>query len=200
MKHFQQIASGIDVSGIVAELKDNPQLWNAHNYRKVGPGTPHSEMDDCWVHGNDMAPFEAGLKQWSQYADEHSPIWYPAWDAMPSLKPIMFNLMAMVDGWAFGTVLITKIPPGKGIAAHVDRGWHVEAHQKFYLSLQSAPGAIFWMDHRGVYEELEPKVGEIWLTDNRRLHGVVNRSKADRITLIVSIRTNKYGHIPLEDL
>lgn len=200
MKHFTLISEGIDVSGLAAEIKDNPQLWNAHNYRKVGPGTPHREMDDIWVHGNDMAPYEAGLKPWSQIADEIEHIWYPAWDALPSLKPIIADLMKTVEGESIGIVLITRIPPGGKIYPHVDRGRHVEEHEKFYLSVKSEPGAMFWMDHRGVREELNPKPGEIWLTDNRKLHGVINASKVDRITLIVCIKTKKYGHIPLEVL
>lgn len=200
MKHFTKIDEGIDVSGILAELEAHPELWDTHTYRKYGPGTPHGEMSDVWVRGNDMAPFESGERPWKEYSDEFYAIWYPAWDKLPSLKPFIWDLMRKVEGESIGIILITKIPPGKRIYPHTDKGWHVEYHEKFYLSLKSEPGAVFWVDHKGVREEISPKPGDVWLTDNRKLHGVENNSDTDRITVIICIHTEKYGHLPLEEI
>ena len=157
-------------------------------------------MSDIWVRYNDIAPFESGERPWSEFNNEHIPINYPAWDALPSLKPIVDELMESVQGQALGGILITKIPHGCGIDAHADRGWHVETYEKFYLSLNSAHGALFGCEHRGEREELEPKPGDIWLFDNRKLHWVTNGSDQDRITCIICIRTDKFGRKKLEDI
>lgn len=177
----------VDVSEVVAQIDAHPELWDQFNVRKTAPGTPHSQMSDIWVRYNDIKPYrESG--DFSGFNDEHDPIWYPAWEKLPALKEIVFPLMSEVEGVRLGGVLITKIPSGCEIKPHVDRGWHVEYYDKFYVSLRSEPGANFYCGS----EVLNPKVGEIWRFDNRECHWVVNDSPGDRMTLIVCIRTDKF--------
>lgn len=192
MKHFEKIMSGVDVSQILAQLDANPHLWDQNTVRKTAPGTPHSGMSDIWVRYKDVAPHEA-TGNYSTFCDEHVPVWYPAWGAIPALRPFVFDLMAQVEGEMLGGILITRIPPGARIEKHVDRGWHVEYYDKFYLSLRSEAGAAFYCQDGGVEEGINPAPGDAWLFDNRKEHWVENRSGADRITLIVCIRTEKYG-------
>jgi len=188
MQHFLQVASGVDVEPLMSEISAHHELWDAHKERKESNGTPHSRMSDIWVRYNDKARY----KDRESFNAEHVPVWYPAWYALPALRPIIFDLMAAVQGEMLGGVLITRIPAGGGIAPHVDCGWHVEYYDKFYVSLRSAPGAEFFCDHDGVTEALNPAVGDIWRFDNRKNHWVENRSGQDRITLIVCIRTDKF--------
>ncbi|CAD6548626.1 hypothetical protein LMG28727_04865 [Paraburkholderia kirstenboschensis] len=188
MRHFLQIASGVDVAPLMSAIDAQPDLWDAHRERKESDGTPHARMSDIWVRYNDKSRYQDR----ESFNAEHVPVWYPAWHALPQMRPIIFDLMAKVQGEMLGGVLITRIPPGGGIAAHVDRGWHVEYYDKFYVSLRSAPGAEFFCDHDGTTEALNPKEGEIWRFDNRKNHWVENNSKIDRVTLIVCIRTDKY--------
>lgn len=183
---FLRVADGIDVSGVLRELEQNPDLWGEINWRKR-PGSPHTGMTDIWVRLERLADMEKhGART------EHDSVWYRAYDALPSLKPIIYDLMRLVQGERIGTILITRIPPGSKIDPHLDIGWHVDYYDKFYVSLQSAPGAKFICHQPGGDEILEPKVGECWRFDNRILHSVVNESNQDRVTLIVSIRTEKY--------
>lgn len=192
MRNFIKIADGIDVKPLLSQLDANPELWDAHSIRKTAPNSPHNRMSDIWVRYRDVAPFEkAG--DYRTFNDEHIPIWYPSWKALPGLRPIIFNLMAMTEGEMLGGVLITRIPAGQGIAPHADRGWHVQQYDKFYLSLRSSPGAGFYCDAGGSLDILEPEPGEIYLFDNRLNHWVENKSSEDRITLITCIRTEKYG-------
>jgi hypothetical protein len=192
LKHFERVAEGIDVGPLMAQLAEHSKLWDQHSVRKTAPGTPHGQMSDIWVRYNDVAPFAAS-GDYSRFNDAHVPVWYPAWHALPALRPIVFGLMEAMEGEMLGGVLITRIPPGMGIAPHADRGWHVEYYDKFYLSLQSAPGAVFGCEHDGVREELNPLPGELYLFDNRKLHWVENNSDQDRITLIICIRTERFG-------
>lgn len=192
MKHFDKIMTGIDVADILAQIDANPQLWNQHTVRKTAPGTPHAGMADIWVRYKNVAPHEAS-GDYSTFCDEHVPVWYDAWEKIPALRDFIMRLMACVEGEMLGGVLITRIPPGGRIEKHVDAGWHVEYYDKFYLSLRSQPGARFYCQAEGVEEFIEPEAGDVWLFDNRKQHWVENASASDRITLIVCIRTEKYG-------
>lgn len=187
MKYFTKITD-YDVADLARQLRDHPDLWNAHALRKTAVGSPHSRMNDIWVRYNDVAPFrESG--DYSTFNDPHVPIWYPAWKLLPALRPIIFDLMTLVEGEMLGGVLITRIPPGQGIAKHIDKGWHVAYYSKYYLSIQSSPGAEFHCAD----EVLTPVTGEVYLFDNKLEHWVENKSNVDRITLIVCIRANKEG-------
>lgn len=189
--HFRKIYDGVDIQPLLSQLDANPDLWDAHPMRKVAQGSPHSRMSDIWVRYNSYDRLD--MNNPTAFNAEHVPVWYPAWRKLPALRPLVFDLTAAVEGEWIGAVLITKIPPGEGIAPHVDRGWHVEQTEKFYLSLRSSPGAEFGCSVEGETERLNPKPGEIWLFDNRKMHWVENNSNEDRITLIVCIRTQMFG-------
>ena len=191
MKHFLKVMERVDVRPLADQIYMHPELWDQHSIRRDAPGSPHSQMSDIWVRFNDVTPFELH-GDYSRFSDPHIPVWYPAWEALPALKPIIYNLMAKVEGEMLGGVLITRIPPDCGIEPHKDKSWHVDYFDKFYLSIQSAPGAMFGCDYEGVREELNPIPGDVWRFDNRKLHWVRNDSVRDRITLIICIHTERY--------
>lgn len=186
MKNFERISLVVDVEPLIAEIEKNPQLWDVHTARKASPGSPHSQMSDIWVRYNDFS------RLGPNFNDEHVPVWYPAWDDLPALKQIVFDLMTVVRGEMLGGILITRIPPNMGIDRHIDTGWHVNYYEKFYVSLKNNPGAKFICHTDGDQESLEPEPGSIWLFDNRKPHSVENNSNQERMTLIVCIRTDMF--------
>jgi Aspartyl/Asparaginyl beta-hydroxylase len=188
MEHFKLVSDGVPVKGLKKLLKEHPELWNTIPYRKISPGTPHSQMTDIWVRYNDLKPFlEKG--NLTGLNDPHVPIWYPCYELLaPEIRPIIADLMWQVNGEMLGGVLITKIPPRLGIDKHVDTGWHVDYFDKYYLTISGDPEANFWCEVNGEKEFIAPKEGEIWFFDNHKLHWVENNSNKDRITLIICIR------------
>lgn len=185
MKFFLKVAE-VDVGPLNSELDANPSLWDQHNWRRTRDGTPHSGMSDIWVRYNRFDKLDQ--KNPAAFNAEHDSVWYPAYYVLPALKDIIFPLMKIVDGERLGGVLITRIPPGCGIEKHTDKSWHVDYYDKFYVSLQSQPGARFFCGD----DILEPSTGDIWRFDNRLEHWVKNDSEKDRITLIVCVKTEKY--------
>lgn len=181
MRNFLKVADGVNVMPLRLELQRQPELWNQHRLRKDAPGTPHSEMSDIWVRYNAIE------KAGPSFNDEHFPVWYPAYYCLPSIKKLVFDLMTVVEGEHLGGVLITKVPPGCRIEKHVDRGWHVEFYDKFYLSLTDAPVPFHCED-----ETIVPRMGELWWFDNRKEHWTLNETNEDRMTLIVCIRTHYF--------
>jgi len=195
MEHFQKLYEDINVAPLLEQIAQHPELWDAHTRRKTAPQTAHGEMSDIWVRYNNVAPHEES-GDYSTFNDRHVPIWYNSWDILTELKPIVFNIMAAVRGEMIGAVLITRIPPGGKIKAHKDDSWHVDYYEKFYVSLENSPGAVYGCEHEGVEQKIEPKPGDLYLFDNRKLHWVENNSDSNKTTLIICIRTDMIERRP----
>lgn len=198
MNHFHYLYS-TDVSKLKKQLDDNPHLWNQFTLRKKSE--VHKDMEDIWISYNDIGPYERGEKDWSTFNDEHEPILYPAFytlrDSLVPLFTELYNkvftrtssgLNTLVSKHPLRGVLITKIRPGGKILPHIDRGNHVETTWKYYITINSAPGADFCCEVDGQVERYNPKNGDVYEFDNRKLHWVDNDSNEDRVSLIVCIK------------
>jgi hypothetical protein len=190
--HFQLIDEGVNIWPLLAELDAQPELWDQHKLRRDLPASPFAAASDIWVRYNDLIRLGDDRQAWNS---EHVPVWYPAWHTLPSLRPIVFDLMAKVRGEMLGGVLITKVPAGSRIEMHRDDGWHVQYFDKFYLSLRNPPECAFVCDDGQIQEQLVPRPGEVWLFDNRKPHRVENNGDSDRVTLIMCIRTEMFGRV-----
>lgn len=181
MRHFHKIAAGVDVSPVALDLYRHPELWNAHTARTGGAGS-FVGTDDIWIRFRDPAE----LVSHESFAEPFTPVFYPAWHALPHLRPLVFGLMARVDAVQLGGVLITRVPAGQQVAPHDDRGrWHPEFFQtKAYLPLATNPHCYSTCDA----ERVVMAIGDAWLFDNLKVHSTVNDGDTDRITLIVSMR------------
>lgn len=186
MPNYLKIMQGVDVQPLRAVLVHNPQLFGRHGARACAPQSPHASMTDIWVRYNDISKFPDG--DLTHFNDEHDPIWYPEYRAMPQIKPILFGLMAAVEGERLGGVLITKLAPGGEIKTHTDSGWHAGYYDKFYVPIQNEPGASFDFPDGSICAT----PGDVFWFRNDVPHGVVNASKADRIAMIVCIKTDRF--------
>lgn len=185
---FHQIAQGIDVSALRSQIARQPWLWDRNDMRKTWVGTPHRQMSDIWLRYNAWENYSPDDP--AAFGAEHDSVWYPAIDALPAAKSIIFDLMARVHGERLGGVLITRIPAGGQIEPHTDAGWHVDYYSsKYYVQLEGAEGQHFWAQSPGSpRESISPLPGDVWEFDNRCLHGVENHSDSERMTLIVCIK------------
>jgi len=188
MRNMVKIAAGIDTAPLLLAIARQPKLWNRHDYRKEGyENSPHKGSSDIWLRYNDEKPFkEKG--DWSGFHGPHDPVFYPEWYALPQARPIVFGMMARVEGTRLGGILITRVPPGGRILPHTDDGWHVHHYNtKLYVVLQGNPHCI----NRVEDEQVAMAPGEAWYFDNTKEHEVVNDGPDDRISLIISVRCEK---------
>lgn len=182
MTAFQLIAEDIDVAPLLAQLEACPELWGQHQGRSR-EGSPHYGIPDIWVR----------YRAWDEITEPakanepHFASFYPAWYDLPAIQEIAFRLMTKVRATYLGGILITKIPAGKQVKPHTDKGgWH--AHNmplKIYVPLQSNPDCVNYCGDSSLYM----KAGEAWSFDNLLLHSVVNNGAEDRITAIFCFRT-----------
>lgn len=181
MRNFIKIASGVEVLPLLLDLYRQPELWNSNTARTGGKGS-FEGTDDIWVRfraREDLTTPEA-------YREPFIPVFYPAWHALPHLRPIVFGLMSRCEAVQLGGILITRVPGGQQVKPHDDRGrWHPEFFTtKAYLPLATNPACYSTCED----ERVVMRAGDCWIFDNLKNHATVNNGETDRITVIVSMR------------
>lgn len=181
MKNFLKVAEGMDVMPTLAALAMHPHLWNQNTLRTTHPGTAHAQADDIWLRFNEIVGDGASV------IDDVACINYPAMRELPQARPLIFFLLARMEGEQLGRCLITRLKPGAVIAPHCDQGAPATFYDRFHIMLQCKPGVTF----RAGDERVQMKSGEIWWFDNTVEHEVINHSDDDRISLIVDMRVTR---------
>jgi hypothetical protein len=144
MRRFLKIADNVDVLPLLAQLHRLPDLWDRNPERRLYPGTPHAAMTDIVVR---YMP-EADVTMEARRA-EHRNVFWPAWHALPALRPLVMGLMARVEAVELGSILITRLPPGGQIMPHTDAGSWAPGyyHCKYDHLSMSVSGAVrAWQD------------------------------------------------------
>jgi aspartyl/asparaginyl beta-hydroxylase len=181
MSHFRLIHQGLDVAPILAELADVPE-WGLYAERKEREGTAHGDTTDLWCR------FFARetLKEPADYNRPGQCVFYPVWDRLPSIHPVVWGLMASQRSVELGGILVTRLRPGGRILRHSDRGaWHAERYNcKCYVVLQANARCVVECDG----DEQVFREGEIFELDNLRQHSMENGGTTPRTTLIITMR------------
>lgn len=180
---IQHIASGFDVSPLIRQLDDSPELWNKHKLRTDRYNTPHNEVSDIWVRFNAWENFDGDAVKFTMHPHESS--WYPCISKIPAAWSLARKVYRRVGGKKLGGILITRIPPGGEVKPHIDSGWHAEHYEKFAIQIKGNKDQAFCF----AGESLSPLPGDLYTFNNSRLHWVRNDSDEERITLIMCIRT-----------
>lgn len=179
MRNFQQLAINVDILPLLHAIQHQPGLWNANDIRTKYPQSPHHQADDIILRFNEI-PDDI-----SKIVNDKECFNYPALQALPQARVLIFDLMRRVEGEQLGRVLITRLSPGKSILPHKDEGAPAEYYERYHLILQNFPGSVF---HCGG-ESVTMQSGDCWWFNNCEEHSVVNNSRDDRITMIMDIRT-----------
>lgn len=176
---FVQIASGVDVVPVLLELARAAHRWDRNPERRTYPGTPHAAMTDITVRymPADQVTMEARRL-------EHRNVFWPAWHELPALRPMVFALMHRVAAVELGSILLTKLPPGKMIEPHSDAGnWAPEYYNcKAHLTL--AGSALVRCED----EVCRFDTGTVFTFDNLLVHSIEAIGDCDRIVAIISMR------------
>lgn len=183
IKNYLRIAQNIPVAALVLELHRHPELWN-RNMARLSRGGPHHETDDIWLRYKDEAE-NKNSNDYSNFGDEHDPVWYPAYYALPAARALIFDLMAAVEGERLGGVLLYRVPPGKRIYPHSDKGWHAEYYDKFNIYLKADEDTAFKYENG---EAIRAVTGDVYHFVNTIQHEVINESEEEQLVLTVCIR------------
>lgn len=187
MRFFQKIAEGVDTTPLLHTLQRKPELWNAHRFRTTFTNTPHGQVDDIMLRY--AAPDRLTDPDNTQPVyDEQACVFYPAWQELPQVRPIVLDLMRRVSAYELSRVLITRLHPGARILPHADKGGaYTDAPDvaRYHICLQGLPGSLY----RTGDEVVNMRTGEVWWFNALVEHEVQNNSADDRIHLLVDVRT-----------
>lgn len=167
LNNFRLLASGIDVAPLLAELDDNPQLWDEITLRQGYEGSAHRDTKAIFLRWcSDLSVKSAFLSK--------EAVDYPALAKLPAARPFLKD----------GRALVVNLRAGGRVTPHIDQGLYSEEFMRTHLVLSARPGVLF---HSGG-ETVEMRTGELWWFNHRTTHSVENNSGADRLHLIIDTR------------
>jgi len=153
VRYFHKLVEGVNVMPVMHALMRQPQIWT-QDYSIVLRG--HD--------GNGMI------------ADREAMRLLP-----PKAKATALDLMTIMGGVALGSVIITKLEPGKRIMGEPRAA---QDFTPYYLMLGSQPGALMTCGD----ETVNMLTGEIWWCDPDAERTIINNSKDDRVQMVIDIR------------
>ncbi len=180
-KYFEIIEQGIDVSPLLKQIEENPQLWNEHTLRTDGYATPHAGVSDIWIRYRDIKEFTGDREA---FIGKHDPVYYQGFYLLTEIKPLLDHVINLTKATEVGGILITRIDPHKEVAPHIDGGYNALHYDKYAVQLKASPGQVFYFED----QYLESKPGDLYKFRNDITHGVVNYSDHERMTLLISLR------------
>lgn len=185
MKNFQRLATGVNVEPLLNEILRQPELWDKDTFRTAFPNSTMANSNDIIVRFPDVYKYkdQKSAEALKEFYDNTAPIWFPAYEKLPSLKHMLKEFMYAYNAYGIGRVIIAKNAPGKGFAAHSDvEGEYVNNTKgaRYHLVLKGLEGNMV----RCGDESVSMHTGELWWFNTRLEHEGMNISKDDRIHLL----------------
>ena len=192
MRNFLKLAQNAAVLPLLLALhrfQKSQGILKEDTYLRDYPQGPFGDTESVILRfpPRSVHETEEALRKHEANFDQHENVDQPAFKLLPEARPLVFGLMAAVQGERLGRVIINKLKPGGRIFAHKDTPAHAEYWDRHHIVLQASPGVVFRAGEETVYMA----TGEIWWFDNSEEHEVINNSDDDRIHLVVDIRTSK---------
>ncbi len=195
MRNFLRLASGIDMQPLMLQITRQPELWKADTYLRDYPQGPFQDVETIFLR---FPPCSVSELERSK-TDPHECVWMDGAIHLTAARKMVFSLMTTVEGERLGRVMINRIRPGGRIYPHADTPEHANYWDRYHFCVQALPGSQF----RCGDEQVQMATGEAWFFRNELEHEVVNNSAADRLHLIVDIRTSRFsfkGELPTQSV
>lgn len=181
MNNFYLITKNINVTPLSLELIRQPHLWKEDSYLRDYPQGPFSDVETIFLRFPPASVTELERSK----RDQHECVWMDGSIHLPAALPLVYGLLAQIQGERLGRVMINKIRPGGRIYPHADSPEHATYWDRFHYVIASAPGVLF----RCGDEKVNMDTGDVWWFQNSLEHEVINNSAQERIHLIIDIRT-----------
>lgn len=106
---------------------------------------------------------------------------------MKLVSPIISDLEEIYNG-RVGKALFINLVAGKKVEGHYDSGDYLGMARRTHIPIITNPDVDFIIED----ETINMKTGECWEINNNRFHAVNNRSKNDRVHLLIDILPDSF--------
>ena len=182
MKYFRLVRSGIDVAGLLEEVRSHEEAWlldtGRQNKIRVQRDTNAIFLRTA-VHRPDL------------------PINENQESRLTSVAKRFPKALAFMTGFAremnceLSRATIVRLKPHSRVFRHIDEGSYYFLRDRFHLVLQSATGSALMSGG----EEVRMQEGELWWFDNKQFHESRNDSGEWRIHYIFDLLPADYGDL-----
>lgn len=175
MRYFQRLATGIDVSPMLAEIRTHRARWYEHQVRR--------ETVPVQAQTNDIALRLGTSPRGTALEESHAVRESANWPLFPAATAFLEKVATTESGELARAQLVRLKPQGR-VLRHIDHGAYYACRDRYHLVLHSVEGS----DMRAGDEHVVLRPGELWCFDNRVEHEAWNRSADWRIHLIFDLR------------
>ena len=179
MKYFRGIRHGIDVRPFLDEIASVPGAWDVNTGRQDKIEVQR-EAESIPLRG--LVKSKIGNRK---RRDVHE-------SRYTTISRRFFVARAFLESFAaeqnaqLSRAKIVRLPLGRRVYPHSDRGEYYRVRDRYHLILQSTAGSYL----KSGDEEVRMQVGELWWFDNKAVHEAYNDGTADRIHMIFDLLPN----------
>jgi hypothetical protein len=175
------LLGNIDPTPLMMQIHLNQNLWKADTYLRDYPQGPFGDTETIFLRFPPCSVTELERSQ----KDQHECVWMDGAIHLTAARPILFWLMARVEGERMGRVMINKLRPGGRIYPHADTPVHADYWSRYHVVLQTSPGCNI----RCGEEKIHMGPTSVWHFRNELEHEVENNGALDRLHMVVDIKT-----------
>ncbi len=176
MQHFRRVREHVDLEPLLAELAEHDVLWAAQPGRQLtAPAQRHTNAIP--IRGLRRSRIRGRRRR-----DVHESRYTSLSASFPATVAFIEAFAAERNG-ALGRARYARLPPGKTVLPHTDRGEYYRYRDRYHLVIRSEKGSLL----RAGGETVRMGEGELWWFDNKAVHDACNDSESDRIHLIFDL-------------
>ena len=187
MKYFRLIRSGIDVAGLLEEVRSQEEAWlidtGRQNKIRVQRDTNTIFLRTA-VHRPDL-PINENQESRLTSVSKRFP------------KALVFMTeFAREMNCHLSRATVVRLKPHSRVFRHIDEGSYYFLRERFHLVLQSATGSVLMSGG----EEVRMQEGELWWFDNKQFHESRNDSDEWRIHYIFDLLPADYSDLAVNPI
>ncbi len=176
MRYFERLRVGVEVTPFLKEVEGHPVGWSASTGRQEKIAVQRE------AHAIPLRGLRKSAIGDRKRRDVHDSRWTNLSKDFPFTIAFLHGVSAELNA-SLGRAKLVRLPAGKRVYPHIDRGEYYKLRDRYHLVLLSRDGS--WL--KAGDEEVTMREGELWRFDNKQLHEACNHGSLDRIHLIFDL-------------
>lgn len=176
MQHFRLVKNDVDTTALRHELAEHATLWLAETGRQQ-KAPAQKDTNAIPLRGLRRSKICGRRRR-----DVHESRYTTIARKFPSTVQLLKALAAELGG-ELGRAKLARLPPGKVVRPHADRGEYYRLRDRYHLVIRSATGSLL----QAGGEQVWMQEGELWWFDNIAVHDARNDSNEHRVHLIFDV-------------